>query len=101
MKIRNILTRELEKTQKNIGILQDEIDELPKGSLVKVKAKENVYLYLKHRENDKVKSVYIGRDTDIESIKLASDIKKRMKLQKSLDELKKERDLMIKMLKVK
>ena len=40
MKIKNILLRELEKTEKNIGLIKDEIEELPKGSLVKIKAKE-------------------------------------------------------------
>ena len=83
MKIKNILLRELEKTEKNIGLIKDEIEELPKGSLVKIKAKENVYVYLKYRENKNVKSIYIGRDNDIETLKMDSDIKKRKKLEKA------------------
>lgn len=101
MKIRNILLRELEKTNKNIGIIKDDIEELPKGSLVKIKAKENVYCYLKYREDKQVRSIYIGRDNDVETLKIDSDIKKRKKLEKALDELEEEKILIEKMLKVK
>lgn len=101
MKIRSLVTKELEKTEKNIGILRDEISELPKGSIVKVKAKENVYAYLKFRDGDTVRSIYIGRDNDVETMKMESDIKKRRKLENNLKTLLEEKELMIKMLKVK
>ena len=101
MKIRNILLRELEKTNKNIGIIKDDIEDLPKGSLVKTRAKGNVYVYLKYREDKQVKSVYIGRDNDVETLKMDSDIRKRKKLEASLEELEEEKELILKMLKVK
>lgn len=101
MKIKNLVIRELEKTEKAIGVINDEIETLPKGSLVKVKAKENCYVYLKYREGNKVKSVYIGRDNDVETTKLEADIKKRQKLEKDLASFKEEKRLMLKMLKVK
>ena len=101
MKIKDLVTRELEKTNKNIGIIKDDIAELPKGNVVKVKAKENVYAYLKYREGKIVHSIYLGKDNDIETLKMISDIKKRKKLEQSLENLESERDLMIKMLKVK
>ena len=101
MKIRNILLRELEKTNKNIGIIKDDIEDLPKGSLVKTRAKGNVYVYLKYREDKRVKSVYIGRDNDVETLKMDSDIRKRKKLEASLEELEEEKELILKMLKVK
>lgn len=101
MKIKNLITRELEKTEKYIGILKEEIEALPKGSIVTTKAKDNIYCYLKRREGKRVISVYVGKDTDIETIKLGAEIKKRKKLEEDLLALEEERDLMVKMLKVK
>lgn len=100
MKIKDIVTKELEKNQMKQSVFKEEISELPTGTLVRVKGKSNVYVYLKHREGTSVISKYVGKENDMIVSKIEMDIRRRKALELKLKELQEEADTMLKMLKV-
>lgn len=100
MGIKEIVSKELEKNQMKQSVFKEEIDELPLGSLVKVKGKSSVYVYLKYREGTNVISKYVGKDGDVLVSKMEMDIRRRKALESKLKELKEEEETMLKMLKV-
>lgn len=100
MKIKDIVTKELEKNQMKQSVFKEEINELPTGTLVRVKGKSNVYVYLKHREGTSVVSKYVGKENDMIVSKIEMDIRRRKALELKLKELQEEADTMLKMLKV-
>lgn len=100
MKIKDIVTKELEKNQMKQSVFKEEINELPTGTLVRVKGKSNVYVYLKHREGTSVVSKYVGKENDMIVSKIEMDIRRRKALELKLKELQEEAETMLKMLKV-
>lgn len=66
-----------------------EISDLPKGSIVAKKQSGNEYFYLKYRQNEKVKTDYLGKNQElIESVR--RKIEKRKHLQEVLKRLRLE-----------
>ena len=68
---------------------QEEITQLPRGSLVVQGIRGNNYCYLKYRENGKVVSKYIGRAEDCQA-ELEQKIVRRRSLEESLRRIKRE-----------
>lgn len=101
MNVYDLLNKELKRLQIKEESISDEIKDLPVGSLVKVTRNDNVYVYLKHREERKVKSVYVGKEDDQNVIKISADLRKRDVLEKEIEKIAYEKELIIKMLKVK
>ena len=64
MKIKDLVARELEKTNKNIGIIKDDIAELPKGSEVKFDAtlQGPLRLWLRQPRNNGKYGYVVGKD---------------------------------------
>ncbi len=100
MKIKDIVTKELEKNQMKQSVFKEEIAELPTGTLVRVKGKSNIYVYLKYREGSSVVSKYVGKDNELIVSKIEMDIRRRKALESKLRELKDEEEIMLRMLKV-
>ena len=101
MNVYDLLHKELKRLDIKEETIKDEIKDLPQGSLVEIKRKDNVYVYLKHREDRKVISVYIGKQDDQNVVKIEADLRKRAVLEKELRKTADEKILIQKMLKVK
>ena len=101
MEIKKVLEKELIKNLKKQELLNQEIDSLPLGSLVKIKQHNNIYCYLKYRKDDKVISKYIGKEDDINVMKLELDLAHKKNLINKLKSLKEDEVLINKMMKLK
>ena len=101
MNVYDLLHKELKRLDIKEESIKDEIKDLPLGTLVRIKRNDNVYVYLKHRENRKVISVYVGREDDQNVVKIEADLRKRMVLERELKKTDEEKTLIQKMLKVK
>lgn len=101
MNVYDLLHKELKRLDIKEESIKDEIKDLPLGTLVRIKRNDNVYVYLKHRENRKVISVYVGKEDDQNVVKIEADLRKRMVLERELKKTAEEKTLIQKMLKVK
>ena len=101
MNVYDLLHKELKRLDIKEESIKDEIKDLPLGTLVRIKRNDNVYVYLKHRENRKVISVYVGKEDDQNVVKIEADLRKRMVLGRELKKTADEKTLIQKMLKVK
>ena len=101
MNVYDLLHKELKRLDIKEESIKDEIKDLPLGTLVRIKRNDNVYVYLKHRENRKVISVYVGKEDDQNVVKIEADLRKRMVLERELKKTTEEKTLIQKMLKVK
>ena len=81
-----------EEKQRNLEMQKtyaQEIEALPKGSIMTKTVSGKKYYYLRYRQGDKVKNDYIGKDEsvveeikrDIEKRKYLQDVLKRLKLE--------------------
>ena len=75
--IRGVLEEELERNGRMKKRYLDEIEQLPKGSVMLRKIGNQEYFYLKYRENNKVISKYIGQKTEIDIKEIKEKILKR------------------------
>ena len=82
----------VEEKQRNLEMQRtyiQEIESLPKGSIMKKNDLGKIYYYLKYRQGKKVKNDYIGKSEervaeirrDIEKRKYLQDVLKRLKLE--------------------
>ena len=101
MNVYDLLHKELKRLDIKEESIKDEIKDLPLGTLVRIKRNDNVYVCLKHRENRKVISVYVGKEDDQNVVKIEADLRKRMVLERELKKTDEEKTLIQKMLKVK
>ena len=101
MNVYDLLHKELKRLDIKEESIKDEIKDLPLGTLVRINRNDNVYVYLKHRENRKVISVYVGKEDDQNVVKIEADLRKRMVLERELKKTAEEKTLIQKMLKVK
>ena len=81
-----------EEKQRNLEMqktYKQEIESLPKGSIMTKTVSGKKYYYLRYRQGDKAKNDYIGKDEsvvkeikrDIEKRKYLQDVLKRLKLE--------------------
>jgi hypothetical protein len=77
------LQEERDRTLEMVRAYRDEIETLPKGSLVVQRIGRNEYCYLKHREGDKIASKYMGK-ADIHKRDLESQISRRKTLEQAI-----------------
>lgn len=85
----NMLQEEKQRNLKMQEAHMQEINQLPKGSIMARRISGKKYYYLKYRSDDKVKTDYIGKDESaVEEIK--REIEKRKYLQSVLKRLKEE-----------
>lgn len=76
---------------------KNELNHLPKGTLVPKKIGSYEYYYLKYRDGKKTVTDYVGRDSKrIEEVK--DQLKKREHFERMLAELKKENELIQKLI---
>ena len=91
MAIKAVLKEELENSLIIQKKYEQELNKLPKGSLIKKKIKNHEYFYLVLREKGKVKFVYQGKDVDPEIIKQYEEAKQlRAKYRNLLSKVKKQ-----------
>jgi len=88
--IRGVLEEELERNDRMKKRYLEEMDKLPKGSIVTRKLGKQEYYYLTYRENRKVIAKYIGKKDVTDIIQLQSNINKRKHLQDVIKNLKQE-----------
>ena len=101
MNVYDLLHKELKRLDIKEESIKDEIKDLPLGTLVRIKRNDKSSVYLKHRENRKVISVYVGKEDDQNVVKIEADLRKRMVLERELKKTAEEKTLIQKMLKVK
>ena len=88
--IEGMLLEELERNRRIFKRYQEELDKLPKGSIIKRKKNEEIYCYLHYREANKVVSKYIGKMSAIDIIDLEKQIQKRKNIRVIMQKLKVE-----------
>ena len=96
--IRGVLEEELERNSRMKKRYMDEIEQLPKGSVMLRKIGNQEYYYLKYRENKKIISKYIGRKNEINIKEIKEKIQKRKHVEGVLKNLSVEEKEIIKAL---
>ena len=90
-----------EERQRNLDMQKsytDEINNLPKGSVVVKKIGNKEYCYLKYRQGEKFVSQYMGHASE-KAEQLKNDVEKRRHFEKLLRELRAEYKLICKIAK--
>ena len=75
MAIREILEEELENSLRMEKEYSAQLDQLPRGSLVKRMRTKNQYFYIVYRENGKVCLDYVGKDVSADMIEKYREVK--------------------------
>ncbi len=89
--IAGVLSEELDRVQKNIASYRKMLEILPKGSIVIQKIEGISYVYRKFKQDNKVVSIYIGKEEAPESVQAMKNRNEFLRLQKNLkDSLKEE-----------
>ena len=88
--IRTVLAEELENSQRMLEKYSEELEKVPKGSLVAKKIKGNVYHYLAYRDGPRVKFEYLGKLSKREIEDRKKDRKLRGKYRKLMSDLRKQ-----------
>ena len=88
--IQGVLEEELDRNIRMKKRYMEEIEKLPKGSLLLRKIGNQEYYYLKYRENKKNIAKYIGKKDQIIIKALEEQIKKRKHLESVIKNLNKE-----------
>ncbi len=88
--IKGVLKEELSSSLRMQRGYEQELERLPKGSLVKKRIKGNDYYYLIFRENGKVKFVYKGKASLTEIQKYKEIKTNRERYSKLLSRVKKQ-----------
>ncbi len=91
MTIKSVLKEELENSLRIQKRYEEELNNLPKGSLIKKRIKNHEYYYIVLRDNGKVKFIYQGKKVDPKIIKQYSEAKElRAKYRNLLSKVKKQ-----------
>lgn len=96
--IRGVLEEELERNSRMTKRYIDELEQLPKGSVMLRKIGNQEYFYLKYRENKKIISKYIGQKTEINIKEIKEKIQKRKHVEGVLKNLSLEEKEILKAL---
>ena len=83
-----VMKEEHDRISRVIANIESELQQLPKGYISEKKINGNIYYYLQHREDKKMKSKYISKD-DVESYRIL--IAHRKELESDLKEMKDEK----------
>jgi hypothetical protein len=86
--IQDILKEELERLENLLQKYENEIKNLPKGSLSKKMRNDKAYLYLAYRENNKVRFKYLGKESSEAAQKAIEQRRQRLKYMSLLKKLK-------------
>ena len=87
--IKDMLREEQERNLEMQAAFQEEIAQLPRGSLVVQNISGNDYCYLKHREGGRIVSQYMGRAEKCRE-RLESELAQRRRLEDALRRIKAE-----------
>ncbi len=88
--IRSVLEEELERNNRMKKRYEDELQELPKGSIQLREIGKQEYYYLKFREENEVVSKYLGNKNNTIIDTLEEQIKKRKYLEGVIRDLNQE-----------
>lgn len=91
--LRAVLEEELDRNVRMLLRYKEELEKLPKGTIVKRVINEQQYYYLSYRRDKKVVTKYLGNvaDTDITDLQKQLDERKHIKnIIKKLNQEKKE-----------
>jgi hypothetical protein len=88
--LRGVLKEELSNSLRMKKNFEHELSQLPKGSLIKKKIKNNYYYYLEKRDKGKIKFIYRGRPPKSEIKKYEEAKNLRAKYRHSVSVLKKQ-----------
>ena len=90
MAIKSILREELENSLRMKERYEEELAQLPRGSLVRRVIKGNEYYYLVYREGQKVHSEYRGKSNAKEKARCRKAKEKRAQYRHELSKVKKQ-----------
>lgn len=100
--IRGVLREELENSLRMQEKYREALIQMPRGSLIKKKRKENDYFYLAYRESPKkVKFSYLGKLSAKQIQEYQEKIEKRKRYNKLLRDLREQISYLQKVLHVK
>ncbi len=85
----SVILKEQTRNEYMMAEYSKELENLPKGKIVKKNIKGNTYYYLYYRNNKKVVSKYIGKDDKIIE-DLQEKLKRRLQVEEIIRLLKKE-----------
>jgi hypothetical protein len=88
--IKGVLSEELENSERILKRYRQELDALPKGSLVAKKIRGGVYYYLASREAGKVHFYYQGKLSAAEVSRLENAKKLRAKYRGQISKVRKQ-----------
>ena len=97
--ISGALMDELERSNSMIKRYSEELEKLPKGSIVVRNFGNQSYVYLARREDGKVVSKYLGKDDAVDISALKKELEKRKVITKTLKNLKQEKTELERLLK--
>jgi hypothetical protein len=87
-KVYYILKEEHDRLQRLAALYQNEIENLPKGSISLKKRNNNAYMYAAYREGKRMKFDYIGKESSPKAVEVSRLIKKRQEKNKQLCEVR-------------
>ncbi len=88
--LKGVLKEELANSIRMKRDYEQELEKLPKGSLIKKKIRDREYFYVERRDGDKIKFVYKGKVSQDQQRKYKNAKELRAKYRKLLSEVKKQ-----------
>lgn len=88
--LKDVLSDEYERLKSLEEWYKQEILSLPKGSISLKKRRDREYLYINYRENNKVKSDYVGFAASEKAVDTANKIKQRKNYEEELKTVKQD-----------
>jgi len=82
--LKSIIKDEYNRLHELKEIYIEELKKLPKGSIFKRKIKNQDYYYLNYRDNNKVKSEYLGKENSTKLKQLLDFLKQRKDIEMDL-----------------
>ena len=96
--VKDVLIDELERNRRMQARYQQEINQLPKGSLYLRKINHQQYYYLNFRQGDKIIARYVGKHDDERIEKIKKEISERKHYEELLKKLSSEEKWLLKAL---
>lgn len=88
--LRAVLEEELDRSVRMLARYKEELEKLPRGTIVKRPINEQQYYYLSYRVEKKVVTKYIGNASDTDISELQQQLARRKHIKEIIKKLKQE-----------
>jgi hypothetical protein len=96
----NAIQKEKKRIDYMIASYLEQLETLPKGSVVAKTVRQNIYYYLKYRNGKKILTDYLGKDTErVDAVR--AELEKRRHIERMIVRLQSERAIADKVLEEK